>query len=166
MSKTTLSYNEANSGYEHGSPELRDLYQNRKKDVIRAVGYIEPLLLNKMEVAEKKERGNVTIPLDTFITVLNALAFIQMLETYEKGRLSIPVDLRTGKPMVSSDMKAECIGEFSFETEQTCYHCYEIEKDKDCEVCGGEVNYQQKVTVPWNTCKDIYKAMAAEAGRA
>ena len=69
------------------------------------------------------------------------------------------------KPLVTSAMKAECIGEFHFEVEQTCYSCYEIEKDPECEVCGGEANYMQKVTVPWDTCKEIYKRMAAVAAR-
>lgn len=82
------------------------------------------------------------------------------------GSLSIPTDPRTGKPMVTSAMKAECIGEFSFDIEMTCYSCHEIGVEEGCEVCDGEVDYMHKATVPWTTCKDIYKAMAVEAAKA
>lgn len=75
----------------------------------------------------------------------------------------IPLDDRTGKPLITNAMKAACIGEFSFEVERTCYSCHEIEVQEECEVCGGEVTYISKVVVPWTTCKEIYKAMAMVA---
>ena len=37
------------------------------------------------------------------------------------------------------------------------------EPDEDCEVCQGGIEYEQKVTVPWTTCKQIYKRMAESA---
>lgn len=81
-------------------------------------------------------------------------------------RMSIPVDQRNGKPLVTSAMKAECIGEFSFGREAVCPRCYEVdEPTPGCAVCGGEVEYMEKITVPWTTCKDIYKAMAVEAAK-
>lgn len=73
----------------------------------------------------------------------------------------IPIDERTGKPLVTSEMKAECIGEFSITEQLTCTSCSYDEAQPDCEVCGGEVTYDQKFTIPWTTCKEIYKRMAS-----
>jgi len=61
--------------------------------------------------------------------------------------------------------KAGCIGEFVFTLENagTCPECYENGHDDECTVCGGEANddgtYDIEATVPWTTCKDIWKAM-------
>jgi hypothetical protein len=62
-----------------------------------------------------------------------------------QGWALVPFD----KP-VNSEMKAACIGEFSFTTE-------EPEIDEDGDVTGE--TYLRKNTVPWDTCKEIYKAM-------
>jgi hypothetical protein len=89
-----------------------------------------------------------------------------------KETMKIPIDPRYPegsvaypRPQVTSNMKAECIGEFSFEIEETCPVCYDGEPSEDCEVCKGQVNYTRPVTVPWGTCKDIYKRMASAAAR-
>lgn len=52
--------------------------------------------------------------------------------------IQIPLDERTGKPLVTSAMKAACI---------------------------GEIDYVDQITVPWDTCKKIYKAMVLEAAK-
>lgn len=64
---------------------------------------------------------------------------------------------------VTNEMKAQCIGEFSFTQESACTACHYDVPDEDCEVCNGEVHYDQKITVPWDTCKEIYKRMAKYA---
>ena len=100
----------------------------------------------------------------------------EMLKAIEEGngrlplhpliipRMSIPVDQRNGKPLVTSAMKAECIGEFFFDREAVCPECFDAEDpDPDCSLCGGKVEFMEKITVPWTTCKEIYKAMAVEA---
>ena len=73
-------------------------------------------------------------------------------------------DERTGKPLVTSAMKADCIGEFTFTRQNACVECYEV-ANENCDVCGGEIDYIETITVPWGTCKEIYKAMAVAAGK-
>lgn len=82
----------------------------------------------------------------------------------DSNRGSIPLDA-TGEPKVTNEMKAECIGEFTFTREATCTACHYDEPQDDCEVCGGEVQYIETITVPWTSCKEIYKAMANAARR-
>lgn len=67
------------------------------------------------------------------------------------------------KGCVTSSMKAECIGEFSFYIRAACAECLDVGTDSDCHVCGGDIEYDQKIDVPWDTCKEIYKAMLAAA---
>ncbi|QOD81861.1 hypothetical protein [Chromobacterium haemolyticum] len=45
---------------------------------------------------------------------------------------------------------------------QTCSACHFDEPQDDCEVCGGEVEYEQKVMISWDTIKEIWKAAADE----
>ncbi len=54
--------------------------------------------------------------------------------------------------------KAALTGEFNIQHEVTCSGCAYDEADEDCEVCGGEVQYTEFVTVPWTTIKEIYAA--------
>ena len=82
--------------------------------------------------------------------------------------ISIPIDERTGKPLVTSAMKAECIAEFSFQREIACPACcYESEETEQdsCALCNGSGEYTEKLVIPWDTCKEIYKAMAIEAAK-
>ncbi|MCS9521570.1 hypothetical protein N1E65_12245 [Pseudomonas aeruginosa] len=67
------------------------------------------------------------------------------------------------KGCVTSSMKAECIGEFSFYIRAACAECLDVGTDSDCHVCGGDIEYDQKIDVPWDTCKEIYKTMLAAA---
>jgi len=84
--------------------------------------------------------------------------------------MKIPTDPRCpgeNKPLVTSAMKAECIGEFAIERQVTCPSCYfdgEVPQD-DCTVCGGNMTYTEKIDIPWDTMKDIYKLMATAAAR-
>lgn len=54
--------------------------------------------------------------------------------------------------------KAALIGEFTIKHQATCSACHFDVADADCEVCGGEVQYVEHVTVPWDTLKAIYAA--------
>jgi len=75
-------------------------------------------------------------------------------------RLSAPVGVPEGYKLidmvrpVTSEMKAICIGEFSFFTE-------EPEFNEDGEYTGE--TYSKEHVVPWDVCKDIYKAMLSAA---
>ena len=75
----------------------------------------------------------------------------------------IPMNPQNSRPMVTSQMKADCIGEFEFTIQDACGECIDTGADEDCEVCQGGIEYERKVTVPWNTCKQIYKRMAESA---
>lgn len=77
--------------------------------------------------------------------------------------LSGTIPLLRGKPEITNNMKAQCHGEFTYDFEATCTACYYHGAQEDCEVCGGEITYTQKIEVPWDTVKDIYKSMAAVA---
>jgi hypothetical protein len=55
-----------------------------------------------------------------------------------------------------------CIGEFTFDRQNACIDCYEL-ADENCDLCGGEIDYIETITVPWDTCKEIYKTMAIAA---
>lgn len=57
------------------------------------------------------------------------------------------------KPITSA-MKADCIGEFTFETEEPRFN-------EDGEFQGD--TYTRENVVPWDTCKKIYKAMLESA---
>lgn len=60
---------------------------------------------------------------------------------------------------ITNKMKSDCIGEFSFEIDEACSACSFHGSQEECEVCGGEIEFTRVVTVPWDICKDIYKAM-------
>jgi hypothetical protein len=64
---------------------------------------------------------------------------------------------------ITNEMKKSCIGEFTFTRENACVSCY-LERDKNCEICNGEIEYIETITVPWDTCKQIYKKMVQVAG--
>jgi len=75
----------------------------------------------------------------------------------------IPTDPRTGKPMVTSAMKAACIGEFSVDTTIDCPDCRDLDTCDGCGTCKGTGLIVQDIDIPWDTIKDIYKMMAAAA---
>ncbi|HCF6212358.1 hypothetical protein IDX03_01675 [Pseudomonas aeruginosa] len=83
----------------------------------------------------------------------------QAQHSVPEGWKLVPMD----KGCVTSSMKAECIGEFSFYIRAACAECLDAGTDSDCHVCGGDIEYDQKIDVPWDTCKEIYKAMLAAA---
>lgn len=68
------------------------------------------------------------------------------LDSYKQGK-------------VHPRMKAGCIGEFELSVETVCPHCYAGEPDDDCEVCHGATEYTVRHVIPWDTQKDIFRAM-------
>lgn len=65
-----------------------------------------------------------------------------------------------GDPLVTSEMKAVCIGEFK---ETYSISCPDCDGDDECELCDATGEYQESVYVSWTTMKQIYKMMAKEA---
>lgn len=63
-------------------------------------------------------------------------------------------------PVITEKMKFHNIGEHSFIIEAECGECIDVGPDKDCYVCSGKIIYERQVVVPWETCKQIYKAMS------
>jgi len=68
----------------------------------------------------------------------------------EDGMVKVPVE-----PKITNEMKAQHIGEYTFEIEQTCSYCavHHDEDDLECETCNGELTYSMEVTVPWDLTK-------------
>lgn len=58
---------------------------------------------------------------------------------------------------IPENAKSKMIGEFEISHTETCSGCYYDEPDEECEVCGGEVDYQVSIDVPWTIQKDIFK---------
>ena len=75
----------------------------------------------------------------------------------------IPVDERNGRPLVTSTMKAEHIGEYTVPVTMDCTEC--ADGDEKCPCCHGAGEYVYHAIVPWSTCKEIYKRMATSAAR-
>lgn len=69
-------------------------------------------------------------------------------EQVPDGSAVIPLDPRNGKPLITNEMKKTHIGEYEFAFPSV---------DED----GEEI--MQSVTVPWDLCKTLYKAMAQTA---
>lgn len=61
--------------------------------------------------------------------------------------------------------KFQMIGEFTISHTETCSACYFDEPHEDCEVCGGDVDYDQSIDVPWSVQKDIFKAFCDIASK-
>ncbi|KXS55120.1 MAG: hypothetical protein AWU57_466 [Marinobacter sp. T13-3] len=80
-------------------------------------------------------------------------------------RIMGPVDPAPVRPpaTITDEMKAKCISEFEFTVEVPCGQCLVEGEDDECEVCHGEGSHERAVTVPWDTCKAIYKRMARYA---
>ena len=80
-------------------------------------------------------------------------------------RISIPVgpwraDDKT--PHVTAKMKQQFMGEFAFTIIKWCPACKDYGND-DCKICEGSMEHEVSITVPWATCKEIYKRMAMAA---
>ena len=52
-------------------------------------------------------------------------------------------------------LKGPMRGEYSMEVEHSCSACNFDGPDEECEVCGGEINYTEDVTIDWTTQKEI-----------
>lgn len=69
----------------------------------------------------------------------------------------IPADPRyplEKQPLITNQMKVECIGEFQWEEDSPYY-------DEN----GNLIEYTATRIVPWDLCKQIYKQMAIVASR-
>lgn len=88
----------------------------------------------------------------------------------------IPLD-QAGRPLVTTGMKAKCIGEISFDIELhgECPKCGidnesadidddgNINPEHECEICNGDGTYNQKETLDWPLMKKAYSLMAEAA---
>lgn len=79
----------------------------------------------------------------------------------------IPVS-PNGKPEVTSAMKAEHHGKHSFTKWSLCPKCaLRLDQHYDGIEClcneSEDHTYMEKIEVPWDTCKEIYKGMAETA---
>lgn len=75
----------------------------------------------------------------------------------KENRISLPETMTA-----ENGAKAVLSGEFFVEVEHSCSACYFHGPQEDCEVCGGEVEWTQKHTIPWTTIKEIYKKIVKE----
>jgi hypothetical protein len=106
-----------------------------------------------------RSQASDTAPMPENKDHARAMAIIGMkwLQDNSPGELVHVVAI---EPVITNEMKAEFMGEFEFTIEAECGECIDTGEDEDCEVCQGGIVYERKVTVPWTTCKRIYKAMA------
>lgn len=76
---------------------------------------------------------------------------------HESDAVLMPSELGTeGKALLS--------GEFQFSVDHSCSACGYHGPQEDCEVCGGEIDYTELVTIPWPAIKAIYKKAVAHFG--
>jgi len=68
---------------------------------------------------------------------------------------------KNGKPLITNEMKADCIGEFQMTIQTGCFVCM----GKGCECCDQTGDGEQGFDVPWNLMKAIYKRMALVASQ-
>jgi hypothetical protein len=73
-------------------------------------------------------------------------------EPIPAGFALIKLDSRTGKPLVTSEMKVKHIGEYWWDEEAPYYDEH-----------GVLHGYVARHAVPWSLCKEIYKSMASTA---
>ena len=62
-------------------------------------------------------------------------------------------------PEITNKMKAECHGEFSYTKVVSCEQCAIEGENESCDCCEGSGEYIKTFEIPWDSCKDIYKAM-------
>lgn len=68
-----------------------------------------------------------------------------------------------GQADVSNVMKEVCMGEFTFSRSEACGKCASEGPSSDCDECNGDQVVERAVTVPWDTCKAIFKRMVEVA---
>lgn len=68
-----------------------------------------------------------------------------------------------GQADVTNAMKMECVGEFTFSRSEACGKCASEGPSSDCDECNGGQVVEREVTVPWDTCKAIFKRMVEVA---
>jgi len=68
-----------------------------------------------------------------------------------EGYVLMPVALTA-----ENGAKSALSGNFKIHHKATCSGCYYDEADPECEVCGGDVEYTEIVTLDWTTIKEVY----------
>lgn len=68
-----------------------------------------------------------------------------------------------GQADVSNVMKTVCMGEFTFSRSEACGKCAIDGPSSACDECNGDQVVEREVTVPWDTCKAIFKRMVEVA---
>lgn len=76
------------------------------------------------------------------------------------GYVLMPVQLTA-----ENGAKGALMGEFTVTREMHCSVCDYDDTDETCEVCGGEVEYVEHVSVPWDSIKEIYNAAVKVCGK-
>jgi hypothetical protein len=73
----------------------------------------------------------------------------------ENPRIEIPLD-------IGRHEKAWLSGEHRFQVQRECPVCAYLldEPDENCEVCEGNIVYNEFVIVPWTTIKEIRRDIA------
>ena len=79
------------------------------------------------------------------------------------------IPMINGTPKITTNMKAQCIGEFTFTITEPCPKCAcHLDDHYDDIMCmcnnSEEAIYEREIVVPWDVCKDIYKKMVMIAG--
>ena len=138
------------------------------KDLINAIGEKCPNCDDEGYYAAGFISNPEQVQCEFCYTVKNSIFNIN---THMAGNGIIPLDPRdylNGVAKITNQMKAHCIGEISFTTEEPCSKCAlhldDHYDDVECE-CGGseEMMHEVERVVPWTTCKDIYQLMAKVA---
>ncbi len=86
-------------------------------------------------------------------------------------RFKIDSANRRGYALMPRELTAEngaktaLSGEFFEEIELTCSACGYYGSNDDCELCGGEIAYTQRVAISWSTVKRIYAAAIEVVGK-
>lgn len=90
---------------------------------------------------------------DCSTELLAARKEVMKLNSLLAGKVLMPIE-----PNMTTEMKAEHIGEYSIPVQSACIYCLE-DGDEECETCGGTGHLTNNHIIPWTTCKQIFAAM-------
>lgn len=81
----------------------------------------------------------------------------ETIRAWMAGHVRVPVE-----PAITSDMKAECMGEFFVRFPEWCRGCG-VDGSDECGVCHGKGEFMRQINVPWIVMKEIYRSMYKSA---
>ena len=81
----------------------------------------------------------------------------------EWNNRAIPEGMQLVPINTTATQKYHVNSEFSVKIDLQCPESDVHGCEDDCEICQGQGNIVQKITIPWVTCQDIYKAMLEAA---